>query len=292
MKSDRKGTTQLLTGALVLFGTLLLQPITSASAQVDTVPSTAPQEPARDQIQPPLQAGDPSIRASWELTGPAAGQITDDGSYLTVTGTAEIEAPSDRARIHFAVETDGESARDAGAANAQLMTSVSDALREAGGTSPGFRLETSGYSVTPRYGPPRGSQPQEIVGYVARNTVQVRVDDVELVGPLIDAALEAGANRIAGLYFDVSDPEPYRHEAVRSAVTRARSEAVVIAEALGMALGPPVEVNGGADTFLPRPAFTAGRAMEMADAFATPVEAGAQTLSARVTIRFRLDPGS
>jgi len=258
---------------------------------------------AASQAAPPSQAGDPSIRTDWLLPdgdpgrdaaaerGALPRQDPEPGSFLTVTGTAEVEAPSDRARVLFAVETEGGTARAAGEANALLMTEVSDALRAAGQGMPGFRLETSGYSLTPRYGPTRGVQPQEIVGYTARNTVQVRVDEVDGAGPLIDTALEAGANRVAGLGFEVRDPEPYRHEAVRNAVTRARAEATVMAQALGMELGKAVDVQGGADMYFPRTFMaSAARGMEMADAFATPIEAGAQTITARVTIRFQLEP--
>jgi len=276
-------------GTLLLALTLLALPPSSGAAA--------------GQAAPPSQAGDPSIRTDWLLPDDDSGrdgaaersaltrQDPDSGSFLTVTGTAEVEAPSDRARVLFAVETEGLTAREAGEANALLMTEVSDALRAAGQGMAGFRLETSGYSLTPRYGPVRGTQPQEIIGYTARNTVQVRVDEVDGAGPLIDAALEAGANRVAGLGFEVRDPEPYRHEAVRNAVIRARAEAVVMAQALGMELGEAVDVQGGADMYFPRTFMASpARGMEMAADFATPIEAGAQTLTARVTIRFRLEP--
>jgi uncharacterized protein len=283
------------------------QVIAQGGCSVLLVLSVLALPPASDaasiQAAPPGQAGDPSIRTDWLLpdgdpgrdgavaTDASSQHTPDPGSFLTVTGTAEVEAPPDRARVLFAVETEGETARAAGEANANLMTEVSDALRQAGQGMAGFRLETSGYSLTPRYGPIRSGQPQEIVGYTARNTVQVRVDEVNGAGPLIDAALEAGANRVAGLGFEVRDPEPYRHEAVRNAVTGARAEAAVMAQALGMQLGEAVDVQGGADMYFPRTQMaSAARGMEMADAFATPIEAGAQTLTARVTIRFRLEP--
>jgi uncharacterized protein YggE len=216
----------------------------------------------------------------------------DDGSHLTVTGVGEVDAAPDRVRILFAVETEGETAQEAGEKNATLMTAVTGAVRTAGEGVPGFRLETSGYALFPRYGPARANLPQEIVGYVARNTVEVTADDVTEAGALIDAALGAGANRVAGLNFVISDPEPFRHQAVTEAVTAARAEAEVMAAALGMRLGPPVDVQGGADTYYPVPmmdmAMRSG--MEMAQAPPTPIEAGEQTITARVTIRFRLDP--
>ncbi len=243
--------------------------------------------PEASAIVPPGQGTiAPSIRPEWE-----APPIDDPTSVLTVTGTASVEVPADRARILLAVETEGETAREAGEANARLMTQVSEGLRAAGAGLPGFQLQTSGYSLTPVYAPIRAGQPREITGYSARNSIQVRVDDVDAAGPLIDAGLEAGANRIAGLSFEVRDPEPHRHEAVRRAVAAARAEAEVMAAALGLQLGLPVEVQGGADPWFPGPLMAQARGMEMAaDAFATPVEPGSHTLSARVTVRYRLEP--
>jgi len=227
------------------------------------------------------------MRFDWEGVGLAL-DARPDPHVVTVTGTAEVEAQPDRARILFAVETEGATAQEAGERNATLMTAVTEALRTAGDDAPGLRVETSGYSLAPRYGPVRPDQSREILGYTARNTVQVRVDEVERVGPLIDAALGAGANRVANLQFELRDPEPHRHEAVRLAVQRARAEAEVIADALGVPLGPALDVQGGADTFYPMQGFAGmERAMAMMDA--TPIEAGMQTISARVTIRFRLD---
>ena len=242
---------------------------------------------AAEQLRPPDQAGAPSMRADWESTAFVL-QEPDDPRVVTVTGTAEVEAQPDRARIFFAVETEGETAREAGEENARVMTAVSEALVSEGAGAAGLRVETFGYSLTPRYGPVRADQSREILGYTARNTVQVRVDEVARVGPLIDAALESGENRVANLQFELQDAEPFRHEAVRLAVQRARSEAEVIADALGVPLGPALDVQGGADTFYPQQAFAGmERAVAMMDS--TPIEAGMQTVTARVTIRFRLD---
>jgi len=226
------------------------------------------------------------------LFAPAASQQgEDDGSYLTVTGVGEVQASPDRARIFFAVESEGATAQEAGEKNATLMTAVTAAVRQAGSDLPGFRLETSGYNLYPRYGPARANLPQEIVGYVARNTVAVTADEVTAAGRLIDAALGAGSNRVSGLNFEVSEPEPHRHAAVREAVRSARAEAEVMAESLGMRLGPPMDVQGGADNYYPMPMMDyAVRGAEMAQAAPTPIEAGEQTLTARITIRFRLDP--
>lgn len=218
---------------------------------------------------------------------PLHAQESTQESTLEVSGRGEVEVAPDRARISFAVETEGASAREAGEANARLMDRVLAAVRETG--AEGLRTETSGYSLRPRYRQGE-DQAREISGYTASNALQVITDDVERVGALVDTALEAGANRVAGLFFEIRDTEPHRRDALRQAVDRARGEAQVMAEALGVRLGDPVRVQGGAERPPPQP-FQAARAeMAMADAPSTPVEAGLQTVSASVTITYRLHP--
>ena len=215
--------------------------------------------------------------------------VDADRSILRVSAEARVEVAPDRARISFAVETEGETAREAGEANARLMDQVVRAVEETG--VPGLRTETSGYALTPRYQPSRADQPRVIIGYTARNTLQVVMDDVDAVGRLLDVGLEAGANRVQGLHFEIRDPEPHRHEALREAVNRARSEAETIADALGVRLGSPLEVQVGGAQPVFRTDMQFARAEMMAmDAPTTPVEAGLQTVQASVNIQYRIHP--
>jgi len=226
------------------------------------------------------------ILPSW-----AAAQTVSEGeepSVVIATGIGRIEVAPDRARVSFAVETEAGTAREAGEANARQMEAVIAAIRAT--SVPGLQIQSSGYSLSPRYRPRSADQVQEIAGYSAQNQVFVIVDEVGRVGQIIDEALGAGANRVAGLSFEVRDPEPHQREALRLAVGKARGEAEVMASALGMRLGPPLHVQGGAETPFPR--FSDVRMDRMAFASEmgaiTPVEAGLQTLSAQVTVRFRI----
>ena len=242
-------------------------------------------------VLPPEQVDDPALRRSWEnlLIG---AQAQEQESVIIVTGQARVEVEPDRARIYFTVETERATAREAGEANADRITAVAAAVRSANQAADGLRVQTSSYSLNPVYGPVAPNRPREIVGYMARNTLRVRVDEMDRVGRLIDAALAAGSNRVSSLRFEVRDPELYRSEALREATRSARGEAEIMAESLGMTLGPPLEVQGGAELPNPRPFLQSGaeRAFAVADTSPTPIEAGLQTISARVTIRFRLDP--
>ncbi len=229
----------------------------------------------------------PSLLLGALLAGaPAAAQETT----LQVQGEGVVEVAPDRARISFAVETEAETAREAGEANARVMDRVVTALRESG--IEGIRIETSGYMLQPRYRFVGTDRRQEIAGYSARNMVQVIADEVEEVGRIVDTALDAGANRVQQLVFEVRDAEPHRLEALRLSVEQARGEAEVMARALGMRLGDPSRVQGGAQR--PSPimpgVFMRTEAMAMADQPTTPVEAGTQRITASVSITYRLHP--
>jgi uncharacterized protein len=221
--------------------------------------------------------------------GPAAALAAPAGAQettLRVQGSADVQVAPDRARISFAVETEAPTAREAAEANARLMDRVVSAVRET--ALPGLRVETSGYTLTPRYRPRRDDAPQEIAGYTARNHAQVIVDDVDAVGRLVDLALDRGANRVAGLGFEVRDPEPHRLEALRRALEQARNEAETVAEALGLRLGPPSEVT--TQYHVPRGIQAAAMMERVADAPTTPVEAGLQQIVAVVNLTYRLFP--
>lgn len=214
--------------------------------------------------------------------------VDPEAGYIQVSGSAEVQVPVDRARVLFAVETEEPDARAAVERNAGLMDAVLAALREL--DAEGLDLETQGFQLQPQYERPSG-ETMRIRAYRARNHVSVTVDDVEAVGRIVDAAVGAGANRIASLTFEARDTREARLEALGMAVERARRQAEVMAEALGLSLGPPVEVDGGAEGSPPRPMAMARMEM-MQDAASTPVEAGDQTVSASVTIKYRLGPGS
>lgn len=203
--------------------------------------------------------------------------------FLEVTGTGRVSVPADRARVAFAVETEARTAGEASARNAERMTAVLGAVRALGLS--GLSVETSGYALHPEYERPSADQGgPAISGYRATNTMTATLPDVDEVGRVIDAAIGAGANRVAALTFEASDTESARAEALRIAVRRAAMEAAAMAEALGVPLGPPLEVRGGANVPGPGPVMAA-RVEMAAD---TPVEPGQQTVTASVTVKYRI----
>lgn len=213
---------------------------------------------------------------------------------IVVSASASVEREPERANIMLAVESTGTNARAAAQANATKMEAVVAALRRLGIT--GRAVRTISYSLNPEYARPtreeetRGVREPRITGYRAHNMVSVSVDTVARVGTVIDAALAAGANRVDGLHFELRDPQSARVEALRQAVAKARAEAEAIATAAGQRLGPPLNISTS-QGFVPAYAKV-GDMRAMAEAAApppTPIEAGTLTVTAQVTIVYRIE---
>jgi uncharacterized protein YggE len=81
------------------------------------------------------------------------------------------------------------------------------------------------------------------VGYLARNTIHVSLDDVTRAGALIDAAVAAGANEVQSVQFSVGDPAPFQKKALAAAAVDARAKAAVLAEGLGVKVGSTIRVE-------------------------------------------------
>ena len=203
---------------------------------------------------------------------------------ITVDGSASVEREPERAVLVLAVETESATAQQAARANADAMTRVTAELRRA--AIPAAMIRTVSYRLDPVYSRAQPAEEPRIVGYRATNMVQVTIDSIPRVGATIDGAIAAGANRVAGLSFELRDPEEARVAALELAMARARREAEAVAKAAGRALGPPVEIQIGGQPMFPRETF--GARVAMAESV-TPVEAGTLTVTATVHVVFRLE---
>ena len=211
---------------------------------------------------------------------------------VSVNAVGSSMRDPDQAMLMLAVESEGTTARQAAQANAAKMDRLVGALRDAGLTGPAVR--TTSYSIEPQYDYQReNGGPPRIVGYRAMNMVQVTIDDVTRVGAIVDLAVEAGSNRIAGLSFQLKDAEAAHLDAVGEATRRARLEAETVARALGMRLGEVMSIStsGYMPAPPPRPMYDMRAEVAMASA-PTPIEAGSVEVSAHVSAVFRLVPNN
>jgi uncharacterized protein len=200
---------------------------------------------------------------------------------LSIAGNAEVRVAPDAALVAAGVVTESETAAAALKANSVALAKVLDAIRSFGVEAKD--LQTSGLSLEARYyrpdKPSPGDRPR-IIGYTAANAITVRVRDLAKLGEILDKATVAGANRIDGIAFVVSNQEGLLDEARRRAVADARSKADLYAQAAGFTLGKVLNLT---EEGVPSPRPMA-RAMAAPATVAVPVEAGEMTLSVRLRV--------
>jgi uncharacterized protein len=225
-----------------------------------------------------LESGVLASSASAEaLAAPAAAA----GEGITVVGTGSTRAVPDVAEWSFGVQTTGETAAAALAANSEAMDAVVAALRDAGIGADDLRTEQ--VSVYPR----TSDDGSAIVGYEATNTVGVTIRDLDRAGATVDAAVAAGANQVYGPSLTLSDAKAHYRAAVEAAFDDALTRAEAIAEHAGVSLGAPVAiVEGGGGGVAPGFDRLAGAEAAAAD---VSVEPGTQEVGAMLTVTFAVE---
>jgi uncharacterized protein YggE len=221
------------------------------------------------------------------LAGPAAAQETTRPvtPQIVTQGAGEVRVAPDRAIARFGVQLDAADARTAQGRVNEAMQRVVQALRRL--QIPENRIGTERLDLSPIYEPLRPGQETRprLTGYRAANIVRVELDDLQRLGPVIDAAVGAGANDVEDIQFSITNEAPHRMEALRKASQEARAKAQAIAEALGVRPGVLIEATeGGVEVVPPRPF-----ALERAALAATPVQPGEMTVRATVTVRYAIE---
>jgi len=210
----------------------------------------------------------------------AAAMAAETSPAITVTGRGEVAAAPDMATITLGVTSQAITAGEAMDETSAAVAAILKAL-EAAGIAP-RDMQTSDLSLDPVWSSrvSNGAAPR-IEGFTARNTLRVRVRDLDRLGAALDDVLRVGANSFQGLSFGLQQPEPLADQARAEAVADAQRKAALMAEAAGLALGPVLSISeaGGA---APVPVM-----MEAARA-AIPVAAGELSQTATVTMVFAL----
>jgi uncharacterized protein len=211
---------------------------------------------------------------------------------IQVTGQAQVSKTPDRVYIDIGVTTQAQKSEAAASENAARISAVIAAVKGAAG--PGVELTTAQYSINPNYNYPRDGGTPTLVGYTVSNVVQVRLDDLRMIGKAIDGAAHAGSNNVQDIRFALRDEETPRREALREAAVNARQEADTLADALSLRVVRVLSVAEQSPAAI-RPLMMYAQAPQLARAEAapaTPVEHGTVALGATVTLTVEVAPTS
>jgi uncharacterized protein YggE len=164
---------------------------------------------------------------------------TSNEPVVVTTGEGVVKAAPDQAWVMLAVESRSKNPKDAQAQNAKAMTSVQERLIAAG--LPKDAIRTRSYDLNLESDWVNGRQVPR--GYIARNTIEVRLDDITRVGEVIDIAITNGANSVHGVRFDLKQRAALEREALKIATADARARAEAAAAGVGASIGRVVRIE-------------------------------------------------
>ncbi|MDQ2073577.1 SIMPL domain-containing protein [Haloarcula sp. NS06] len=202
-------------------------------------------------------------------------------STVSVNADATVERAPDRATVTVAAVGRGETAEAARnnlSGDADAITSALEAE--------GADVTSSRFQIRPEYEESREGREQ--VGYVAIHTVEAETSNVSTAGTLIDAAVDAGADRVEGVRYSLSEEtrQDAREEALTTAMDNARTDAEVVAAAEDRSVGDAVTVQTSDHG---RPVVYA-EAMAASDAGGrTNIQPGDVTVDASVSVTYELE---
>jgi uncharacterized protein YggE len=202
---------------------------------------------------------------------------------LSVTGTGKSYLVPDIAYIYIGVHTENAEASKAVAENTARSQKVTDALKKFNIASKD--IQTTNFSIYPQQQfDPQGKMTGVI--YVVENTVYVALRDLNKIGDLLDAVVNAGANSISGISFDVEDKTSAFAEARAAAVADAKKQAEELAKAAGVSLGEIFSISTYTST--PYPIYEARGGAGVAMEAAVPISPGQTVLQVDVNVTYIL----
>lgn len=171
---------------------------------------------------------------------PGQQTTTSNVGGITVVGQGTSYGQPDQATVVVGVDTFAPTVQEATIQNQATLDSVMAALEAAGIAKED--IQTTNYSLYAEqiYGE-RG--PEGIAGYRVSNQVNVKIRDISMVGDVLAAVTEAGANAIYGINFTVADPAALEAEARAKAMEDAAKRAGSLAELGGVSLGDIVLIS-------------------------------------------------
>ena len=206
---------------------------------------------------------------------------------LHATAQASADIVPDRAAITAGVESEARTAQEAMAKNSEQMRKVYDALARAG--VPERDVSTSYLNLSQRYDYDPQGRTRINPRYAVTNQVNISTTDLDGVGPLIDALLEAGLNNIQNVSFTVRDTEAAMDKARTEAIRKARGKAMAMADAAGVRLGDLLALTEGSAPAAFNDEIIATGARVQSLSAAPPLSPGQRELSATVTLSYAID---
>jgi uncharacterized protein YggE len=184
------------------------------------------------------------VLAGLVLAGCASAPSTAEVKpQLTVSGTGLVRVSPDTASINLGVATQDSDVAQAVAASNLAAEAIINAVKNLGVAPEDVR--TTYFNVSPQPMYDQSGQPTGQTNYWVNNTLVVTLRQVDQLGAVLQAAVDAGANSINGITFDLTDKSQAEEQARQAAIADARQRAERLATAAGATLDEIVSIYTG-----------------------------------------------
>ncbi len=227
-----------------------------------------------DAVTAPAQAAE-------QETPPAKSQ-----RVVAMVGEGEATAVPDQMSFALSVSTKRLELDEALASSSRTLRRVLGVLEQHGVEA--RDVQTTGLSMYPEYAY-HSYAPPTLTGYRVTQRAKVEIDELEVGGRAVAAAIDAGGNgvRVRDIRLQVGDPEAVLEKARDAAVEAATAKAEQYAAATDQELGDVVTIREVGGPAAQRRSPLAGVAYQSADlsrATSLPVRAGKDDLRVRIEV--------
>lgn len=154
-------------------------------------------------------------------------------------GAATVEAVPDLARLRVAVKQTRPSAAEAFEVTRSAVNAVREVLR--GHAISDAAVSASRLNLRSLWS--FNHNERKFLGYECTASFVIELRELDILEAVLVESVEAGANQVDGVEFDVSAKKRLRAEAREAAVAAAREKAELYARAAGVRLGPVVHIK-------------------------------------------------
>ena len=199
---------------------------------------------------------------------------------LKVTGEGTVTVQPDQAILTLGVITENTNLTRAQSENNEKITSIINSLIQLG--VPREQIRTAEFRVEPQYDYVDGKQ--IFRDYKITHLLQVTLQPIELIGPVVDTAVMQGANSVGHIQFTLSHPAVAYNQALSLALLDAYQKAVTLTRTMGVRLCCVPNSVQEITPFTPQPLFYA--TAPMAKSTPTPIEPGQLQIVARIQAEY------
>jgi uncharacterized protein YggE len=181
----------------------------------------------------------------------------NQGPRVSATGSSELTENPDELEVYFSLEAKGDSSDEVAEDLGDTEDEVLIELLRIGLEREDIRIQ--GISVQPNYVWNSESRTQTQDGWVARENIVVKTEDLSLLGNIVDAGVLEGSNlNWVNFALSLEKQNELKVEALKLAGEDAKRKAEATASGVGKSLGSLVSIKSQDFYYYPYRAYEAG----------------------------------